>query len=193
MIMSALALNLNPLGPLTHEAFYQLCEANPDIKFERTAEGELIIMSPTGGETGERNSEINYQLRRWTKQNKQGKCFDSSTCFQLPNGAERSGDSSWVQLERWESLSVEERQTFPPLAPDFVVELRSPSDRLKKLQDKMQEYINNGVRLGWLIDPQNKRVEIYRPGQAVKVLDFPQSLSGEDVLPGFVLDLSEIF
>ena len=191
--MSALALNLNPLGPLTHEAFYQLCEANPDIKFERTAEGELIIMSPTGGETGERNSEINYQLRRWTKQNKQGKCFDSSTCFQLPNGAERSGDSSWVQLERWESLSVEERQTFPPLAPDFVVELRSPSDRLKKLQDKMQEYINNGVRLGWLIDPQNKRVEIYRPGQAVKVLDFPQSLSGEDVLPGFVLDLSEIF
>ncbi len=191
--MSALALNLNPLGPLTHEAFYQLCEANPDIKFERTAEGELIIMSPTGGETGERNSEINYQLRRWTKQNKQGKCFDSSTCFQLPNGAERSPDSSWVRLERWESLSVEERQTFPPLAPDFVVELRSPSDRMKKLQDKMQEYINNGVRLGWLIDPQNKRVEIYRPGQAVKVLDFPQSLSGEDVLPGFVLDLSEIF
>lgn len=149
-------------------------------------------MPPTGGETGDINSEINYQLRRWTKQNKLGKCFDSSTCFRLPNGAECSPDASWVKLEPWEALSVAERQSFPLLVPDFVVELRSPSDRLNTVREKMQEYINNGVGLGWLINPQNQQVEIYRPGQSPQVLEFPKEIFGEDVLPGFVLDSSEI-
>jgi Uma2 family endonuclease len=191
--MTAITLNLEPAIHLTDEQFYQLCQANRDVRFERTAEGELIVMPPTGGETGNRNSEMNFQLRAWNKQSRLGKVFDSSTGFKLPNGADRSPDAAWVRLERWEALTPEQRQKFPPLAPDFVIELRSATDELKPLQAKMQEYRDRGVRLGWLLDPQRRIVEIYRIGTDVEVIQSPTTLSGEDVLPGFVMDLSEIF
>ncbi|KYC35680.1 hypothetical protein WA1_07685 [Scytonema hofmannii PCC 7110] len=187
---------------LTDEQFFQLCQNNRDLRFERTAKGELIIMSPTGGETSVRpwrkpypayrNADLTYQLRGWNRQSDLGKSFDSSGGFKLPNGADRSPDASWIKIERWEALTPEEREKFLPLCPDFVVELRSPSDSLEKLQAKMQEYIDNGARLGWLIDPKRKVVEIYRPNQTVEVVQSPTTLSGEDVLPGFVLDLSPI-
>ncbi|URD48371.1 Uma2 family endonuclease [Chroococcidiopsis sp. CCNUC1] len=191
--MTAITLNLEPAIHLTDEQFYQLCQANRDVRFERTAEGELIVMPPTGGETGDRNSEMNFQLRAWNKQTRLGKVFDSSTGFKLPNGADRSPDAAWVRLEQWEALTPEQRQKFPPLAPDFVIELRSATDDLKPLQAKMQEYLDNGVLLGWLLDPQRQIVEIYRIGIDVEVIQSPTTLSGEDVLPGFVMDLSEIF
>lgn len=190
--MSAITLNLEPAIHLTDEQFYLLCQANRDVRFERTAKGELIVMPPTGGETGDRNSEMNFQLRAWNKQTRLGKVFDSSTGFKLPNGADRSPDAAWVRLERWEALTPEQRQKFPPLAPDFVIELRSATDDLKPLQAKMQQYCDHGVRLGWLLDPQRRIVEIYRIGYDVEVITSPTSLSGEDVLPGFVMDLSEI-
>ncbi|NWF58131.1 MAG: Uma2 family endonuclease [Fischerella sp.] len=177
---------------LTDEQFWQLCQNNRDLRFERTASGELIIMSPTGGETGNRNIELAYQLQAWSRQNKLGKAFDSSTGFKLPNGADRSPDASWIAIERWESLSREQRRKFLPLCPDFVVELCSPTDSLNKTREKMQEYIENGARLGWLIDAEARRVEIYRPGTDVEILENPSTLSGEDVLPGFVLDLTTI-
>lgn len=191
--MTAITLNLEPAIHLTDEQFYQLCQANRDVRFERTAEGELIVMPPTGGETGDRNSEMNFQLRAWNKQTRLGKVFDSSTGFKLPNGADRSPDAAWVRLERWEALTPEQRQKFPPLAPDFAIKLRSATDELKLLQTKMQEYRDHGVRLGWLLDPQRRIVEIYRLGTDVEELRSPTTLSGEDVLPGFVMDLSEIF
>ncbi len=191
--MTAITLDLYSVVDLTDEQFSKLCQANPDIKLERTAKGELIVMPLTGGETGDRNSEINFQLRAWNKQNLLGKVFDSSTGFKLPNGANRSPDASWVKLERWQALTPAQRQKFPPLAPDFVVELRSTTDEIKPLQNKMQEYRDNGVRLGWLLDPQNQSVEIYRQGQDVEVVRMPATLSGEDVLPGFVLNLQDIF
>lgn len=190
--MTAITVTLKSLLDLTDDAFYELCRSNPDVKFERTATGELIVMSPTGGESGYRNANITIDLGVWNRQTQLGLSFDSSTCFKLPNGAERSPDASWVSLDRWKSLTPEQRRQFPPLAPDFVVELRSASDDLDRLQTKMQEYISNGVRLGWLINPQSRQVEIYRPGQTVEVLQSPQSLSGESVLPGFILDLSRI-
>jgi Uma2 family endonuclease len=190
--MSAVTVTLKSLLDLTDDAFYELCRSNPDVKFERTATGELIVMSPTGGETGDRNRRLTQRLGNWTDADNSGLSFDSSTGFKLPNGAERSPDASWVRLDRWEALPPEQRRKFPPLAPDFVVELRSASDDLDVLQAKMQEYISNGVRLGWLINPQDRQVEIYRPDQPVELLQSPQSLSGESVLPGFVLDLSRI-
>jgi Uma2 family endonuclease len=192
VFMTAVVVNLKPLLELTDDAFYQLCRANPEVKFERTAKGELVIMPPTGGETGDRNRRITQRLGNWTDEDNTGLAFDSSTCFKLPNGADRSPDASWIRLERWEALTLEQRRKFPPLAPDFAVELRSASDDLGTLQAKMLEYIENGVRLGWLINPQDRQVEIYPLGQPVEVLQEPQSLSGEDVLPGFVLDLNRI-
>ena len=177
---------------LSDEQFWQLCQNNRDWKFERTASGELIIMAPTGGETGNRNIELAYQIQAWSRQNQLGKAFDSSTGFKLPNGANRSPDASWITIERWESLTKEQRRKFLPLCPDFVVELCSPSDSLGKTQEKMREYIANGTRLGWLIHPETKRVEIYRPSRDVEILDNPPTLSGEDVLPGFLLDLTTI-
>ena len=191
--MTAITLNLDAIIHLTDEQFYQICQTNRNVKFERTAAGELIVMPPTGGETGDRNAEITFQLRAWNKRTELGKTFDSSTGFKLPNGADRSPDAAWIRLERWEGLTPEQRRKFPPLAPDFVVELRSATDDLKPLQDKMQEYRDNGVLLGFLIDPQNQRVEIYRLGRDVEVLESPTSLSGENLLPGFVLDLSQIW
>ncbi|AFY35109.1 Uma2 family endonuclease [Calothrix sp. PCC 7507] len=189
--MTALILNLYPTIELTDEQFFQLCQNNRDLRLERTQEGELIIMPPTGWESGNRNSRLTQRLGNWTDADGTGLAFDSSTGFKLPNGANRSPDACWVKRERIVALSPDPSR-FLPLAPDFVAELRSANDSLKTLQQKMQEYIDNGVRLGWLIDPQNQSVEIYRPGREVEVLQSPASLSGEDVLPGFVLDLAQI-
>ncbi|MBW4564821.1 MAG: Uma2 family endonuclease [Mojavia pulchra JT2-VF2] len=177
---------------LTDEQFFHLCQKNRDYRFERTASGELLIMPPTGSDTGRRNVKITTQLDIWNSKSNLGEVFDSSTGFTLPNGAERSPDASWVRIEQWNALSSEQQEKFAPICPDFVVELRSASDSLKDLQEKMQEYIENGAQLGWLIDRKNKRVEIYRPGKDVEILDNPVSLSGENVLPGFVLHLQQI-
>ena len=178
---------------LTQEQFWQLCQENDDLRFERTARGELIIMPPTGANTADRNSDLNFQLRAWNRKNKLGKVFDSNGGFTLPNGAERSPDASWVKLERWDSLTLEEQDKFAPLCPDFVVELMSPSDTLPKTREKMLEYIANGALLGWLINRKKRKVEIYRPQQEVEILVNPETVSGENILPGFVLDLETIW
>ena len=188
--MTAITLDLHPIVDLTSEQFYQLCQANPDIKFERTAKGELIVMPPTGWGTGKRNTKLTQRLANWTDADGTGIAFDSSTGFKLPNGADRSPDAAWVRQDRLDLNPDPDK--FLPLAPDFVVELMSANDSIEKTQAKMQEYRDNGVRLGWLIDPKNQRVEIYRQRQDVQVLQSPTTLSGEDVLPGFVLDLSGI-
>ncbi|MFN6570524.1 Uma2 family endonuclease [Dendronalium sp. ChiSLP03b] len=190
--MTALTLNLNSVIQLTREQFYRLCEENPDLKLERNAQGELILMPPTGGETGKSNSTINAQIWFWNDQNQLGEVFDSSTGFTLPNGADRSPDVSWVEKSRWDALTKEQKEKFIPLCPDFVIEILSPNDSLKKTQNKMQEYIENGCRLGWLINRKKQEVEIYRPGQNTEVLKLPQTLSGESVLPGFVLNMQRI-
>jgi Uma2 family endonuclease len=191
--MNTHTLNLESVIELSDEQFYQLCRRNPDLRFERSATGELIIMSPTGGETGNRNSEMNADLVIWNRRTRSGYVFDSSTAFTLPNSAIRAPDLSWVKKERWESLPLVRREKFAPICPDFVMELKSKSDRLSVLQAKMVEYIANGAQLGWLINPDAKQVEIYRPnqtsGQEMELLEMPQTLSGEDVLPGFELDL----
>lgn len=191
--MNTITLNLRPVIELTDEQFYLLCRKNPDVKFERNAKGELIIMSPTGGETGNHNSEINADFVIWNRQTKLGKVFDSSTCFKLPNDANRSPDVAWIKQERWDALTPEQKEKFTPIAPDFVLKLMSPSDDLKKVQEKMQEYMENQIKLAWLIDRKNRRVEIYRLGREVEVLQSPKELSGEDVLPGFVLNLESVF
>ncbi|MEH2014505.1 Uma2 family endonuclease [Nostoc sp.] len=177
---------------LTDDQFFQMCQQNRDYRFERTASGELLIMPPTGSDTGRRNVKITTQLDIWNSESNLGEVFDSSTGFTLANGAERSPDASWVKIERWNALTSEQQEKFAPICPDFVVELRSRTDSLKELQEKMQEYIENGAQLGWLIDRKNKRVEIYRPGKDVEILDNPASLSEENILPGFVLHLQEI-
>jgi len=191
--MTAITLNLNSIIKLTSEQFYQLCEENPDLKLERNAHGELIVMPPTGGETGKSNSTANAQIWTWNDRTELGEVFDSSTGFTLPNKADRSPDASWVEKSRWSALTPEQREKFIPLCPDFVLELVSPSDSLKKTQEKMQEYMENGCRLGWLINRKKREVEIYRPGQDVEVLQCPLTLSGENVLPGFVLNLQKIW
>ncbi|MFQ4144694.1 Uma2 family endonuclease [Chlorogloeopsis sp. ULAP02] len=178
---------------VTHEQFKELAAANRDLRLERTATGELIIMPPTGSETGNRNLDIEGQLWLWNRQTKLGKAFNSSTGFHLPNGADRSPDASWIKLERWEALTQEEREGFAPICPDFVVELRSASDSMETLWSKMREYITNGASLGWLIDRKNRKVEIYRQGRNVEILENPTTLSGEDILPGFNLDLKEVW
>ena len=189
---SILELDIGNIN-LTDEQFFQLCQNNPDLRFERTASGELIIMPPTGSITSDRNSDLNYQLRGWNRQYKLGKTFDSSGGFILPNGANRSPDASWVKMERWDALNEKEKEKFAPLCPDFVVELMSPSDTIENTRAKMKEYMENGASLGWLINRKLLQIEIYRPNQEVEILQSPQTLSGEDVLPGFVLDLSEIW
>jgi Uma2 family endonuclease len=179
---------------VTQEQFDLLAAANRDLRLERTAAGELIVNPPTGGESGQRNFGITGQLARWQEEHEDlGEGFDSSTGFRLPNGADRSPDASWVSRERWEALTPQQRKGFVPLCPDFVIELRSESDSLPKLQAKMGEYINNGARLGWLIDPQNRRVEIYRAQGEVELLENPTELSAEEVLPGFVLNLKRVW
>jgi Uma2 family endonuclease len=193
----AITLDLSPLLPdnsatssiLTSEQFDQICAANPDLKFERTPRGELVIMSPTGGETGKTNVEISADFVIWNRSTQLGIVFDSSTCFRIPGGGDRSPDVAWVEQSRWDSLTPEQKRRFPPLCPDFVLELRSPSDNLKVIQTKMQEYLQSGARLGWLINPEDQQVEIYRPGRSVEVLTSPKEISGESVLPGFTLRL----
>lgn len=178
---------------ISHEQFVDLALANRDLQLERTATGELIILPPTGSYTGKRNFDIAGQLWLWNRQTKLGEAFDSSTGFHLPNGADRSPDAAWIRQERWDALSLEQQETFAPICPDFVLELRSKTHSLEKLQAKMREYIENGASLGWLIDRKNQRVEIYRTGKDVEILEHTVSLSGEDVLPGFVLDLTEVW
>jgi Uma2 family endonuclease len=179
---------------VTREQFEVLAIRNRDLRLERTAIGELIVNPPTGWETGNRNFSLTTQLGSWCDRHEDlGIGFDSSTGFILPNGATRSPDASWVSRSRWQALSDEQKGTFPQICPDLVVELRSSSDTLSDLQNKMQEYTDNGARLGWLLDPKHKRVEIYRPDRPVEVLDNPTQLSGENVLPGFVLSLSKLW
>ena len=178
---------------VTHEQFQQIAAVNRDLRLERSATGELIVMPPTGSDTGKRNLDIEGQVWLWNRQTKLGVAFNSSTGFQLPNGADRSPDASWVKLERWQTLTAKEQEGFAPICPDFVVELRSKSDNMEPLREKMREYIANGARLGWLIDRKNKKVEIYRPDRDVEILDNPSTLSGEDVLPGFILDLTDVW
>lgn len=191
--MNALTVNFNSIIKLTDEQFFQLCQDNRDLRFERNANGELIIMPPTGGETGNRNAGLTAQVWIWNDQSKLGIIFDSSTGFKLPNGADRSPDVAWIPLERWNALTAEQKRRFLPLCPDFVVELLSPSDSLAATSEKMREYLANGSRLGWLIVRASRRVEIYRQGREVEVLESPVSLSGEDVLPGFMLNLEPIW
>ncbi|MBC6419321.1 MAG: Uma2 family endonuclease [Prochloron sp. SP5CPC1] len=186
---TTLELELN----VTDEQFWTLCHKHTDLRFERSAKGDLIIMPPTGGLTSHRNSDITFQLELWSRKTKLGKVFDSSGGFKLPNGANRFPDAAWIKIERWNNLTPEEKEKFLPLCPDFVVELRSPNDSLQQIQMKMAEYRANGARLGWLIDPKRKVVEVYRPGIDVEVLQNPTTVSGEDVLPGFQLDLTEIW
>ena len=191
--MIAATINFNAIAQITDDQFYQLCRENPDVKFERNAQGEIIVISPTGGETGNSNAEINADFGIWNRCTKLGVCFDSSTCFKLPNGANRSPDVSWIKLDRWDALTPEQKQKFPPIAPDFVLELMSPTDSLKDTQDKMQEYMDNQVKLGWLINRKMRRVEIYRQGQEKEILECPAELSGENILPGFVLNLQTLW
>ena len=175
-------------------ALEQLCQKNPEVRFETTKEGKLIVMSPTGSESGKINMSLAFQIELWNRQaGKPGVVFDSSTGFKLSNGATRSPDVSWIELSRWNSLSPKQKRGFAPIEPDFVIELMSPTDDLSELQQKMIEYLDCGVRLGWLINPDEKQVEIYRPGQAREVLDNPNNLKGEGLMATLVVDLSDIF
>jgi Uma2 family endonuclease len=183
-------LNLEPITKLTPAQFYQLCLANPDVPMERSPDGDLIIMTPIGGEGGSQEANLIIKVGIWNEQTNLGVVFSSQTVFNLPGGGDRAPDVAWVQLARWQALSQTEREGFPPICPDFVIELRSRSDRLKPLQEKMQEYLNCGLRLGWLINRQDGQVEIYRAGQAVEVVEMPIALSGEAVLSGFTLEVS---
>ncbi|MEB3311838.1 MAG: Uma2 family endonuclease [Snowella sp.] len=187
--MTALTLTLEPIFTLNNEQFQQLCLANPDLKLERTATGELVIMPPTGGETGRQNSQLNFQIQLWNQQYQFGEVFDSSTGFILPNGATRSPDVAWIEKSRWQALTPEQREKFLPLCPDFVIELVSPSDSVQKARQKMEEYRANACRLGWLINRQDKQVEIYRLNREVESLSLPVMLKGEDVLINFEIQL----
>jgi len=189
-----LTVNFGPLMPkFSDEEYAEFCRQNPDLRIERTSEGDLIIMPPTGGKSGTQNFHLTAQFGVWVLKDGTGKGFDSSTEFSLPNGAKRMPDMSWVGNERWNALSDKQRKQFPPLCPDFVVELRSPSDRLKDLQQKMEEYIANGAQLGWLIDPFDKRIYVYRPGRDIEILEDPKEVSGEPLLKGFTLDVQALW
>jgi len=177
----------------SRDEFFAFCQANGEYRFERTSQGDLVIMTPTGGDTGRRNFRLYVPFGIWCDQDGTGIAFDSSTGFWLRNGALRSPDLSWVRRERYEALTSDEQKKYPPIAPDFIAELRSESDRISHLHDKMQEWADNGVRLGWLIDPVEKRVEIYRPGNAPEILEAPAHVSGDPELPGFVLDMAKIW
>ncbi len=185
------------LGPvwqkMSDHEFFEFCQLNRDLRIERTSEGELVIMPPTGGTTGRINHSLAMLFGVWAEADGSGVGFDSSTEFTLPNSAKRSPDLAWVRRERWDALTPQEQDEFPPLCPDFVVELRSPTDRIRVLQAKMEEYIANGATLGWLIDPVEKKVYIYRPSAEVSCLENPATVSGEPLLPGFVLDLNRLW
>ncbi|MCX5961975.1 MAG: Uma2 family endonuclease [Cyanobacteria bacterium] len=177
---------------ITDEEFEKICRENRDRKFERTAQGELVIMSLTGGSTGERNAELNGQLWLWNRQAKLGHIYDSSTGFRLPNGAIQSPDAAWVSQSRWDALTPEQRKKWVPLCPDFVVELKSPSDDIADLQTKMLEYQENGLKLGWLIDPDRQLVEVYQADRSMELLSNPEEISADEIMAGFVLKLAGI-
>lgn len=189
---SSLTIDARSLD-LTDERFLKLCQDNRDLRLEMTATGELIVMEPATSETGRRNAGLTFRLCQWAEGDGTGVCFDSSAGFTLPNGAKVSPDASWIVKERYEALTEEEREQFAPLCPDFVIELRSKTDRLARLQAKMIEYMANGARLGWLLDPAARRVYIYRPGREAETLENPEAVEGDPVLPGFRLQLNEIW
>jgi Uma2 family endonuclease len=186
-------VQLRPVFDLTDEQFFEFCQINGDLRIERNAQGELIIMPPTGGDAGRQNAELTVQLGLWAKRDGTGSTFDSSTGFRLPNGAVRSPDASWIRHSRLDTLAREVTRRFLPLCPDFVVELCSATDSLRVVREKMQEYIENGAQLGWLIDPDQRRVYVYRPDLPVEEIHEPSGLKGDPLLPGFVLDLTEIW
>jgi Uma2 family endonuclease len=189
-----LAINIDALlKDFTEEDFFEMCRQNPDLRVEMSKEGDIIIMPPTGGETSGQNFSLIVRLGVWAEKDGTGKGFESNALFVLPNGAKRSPDMSWVKFERWNKPPKEDRKSFPHICPDFVVELRSPSDAIKELKEKMEEYIENGAQLGWLIDPIQKKVYTYRPNAEVEELDNPASISGDPLLKGFVLDLKNYF
>ncbi|MBW4691096.1 MAG: Uma2 family endonuclease [Lyngbya sp. HA4199-MV5] len=190
---SPLTVNLPAIAPMTPTQFYEFCLANRDLRIERTASGEVIIMPPAFADTGNRNFNIAAQLWNWTEQDGTGIGFDSSAGFTLPNGATRSPDASWIRLERWQALTGEQKASFAPICPDFVIELRSSSDKLTSLQNKLEEYIANGSVLGFLIDRKNRTVHLYRPNQEPVILDNPETVSGDPELPGFVLQMAKIW
>jgi Uma2 family endonuclease len=191
---NGLVVDFTPLATkVSDEEFADLCRLNPELQFERTSEGELVIMSPTGGRTGARNFKLISQLGVWTAKDLSGIAFDSSTVFTLPNTAKRSPDVAWVRNDRWNALSTQEQEQFPPLCPDFVVELGSRTDSLRALKEKMEEYISNGAVLGWLIDPLERRIHVYRADGTPQVLEDPKELSGEPLLRGFVLDVQVLW
>jgi Uma2 family endonuclease len=186
-------LKLKPAINLTDDQLFELCQLNRDWRIEYTAQGELIVMPPTGGEASNRNAELTYQVQAWTRRDQAGVAFDSSGGFKLPNGATRSPDAAWVRRSRLAGLTREQKQKFLPLCPDFVIELRSPTDNLQAVLDKMQEYLDNGAQLGWLLDPVTRRVHVYVPQRPPEILDAPNTLSPDPLLPGFVLDLRKIW
>jgi Uma2 family endonuclease len=192
-----LTVNLPAIAPMTHQQFYEFCLANRDLRIERTARGDVVIMPPAFSDTGNRNSKISQQLANWADQDRTGESFDSSAGFTLPNGATRSPDASWMKLERWNALTEEQKASFAPICPDFVIELRSSSDTLTslqdKMQDKMQEYMANGALLGWLIDRKNRTIYVYRPNREPEILDNPETVSGDPELPEFVLRMTKIW
>lgn len=188
-----IVLHTNPVLEMDEDQFFELCQLNRDLRIERTAKGDLEVMPPTGGETGSRNAMLIHLLTTWALQNGTGVAFDSSTGFELPNGATRSPDAAWVRRERLVNLTAEQKQKFLPLCPDFTIELRSPTDSLPILQAKMQEYVENGARLGWLLDPEERKVHVYQPDETVQVLEDSSKISGDPILPGFTLDLRRVW
>jgi Uma2 family endonuclease len=194
MFSSPIVLRIPPSMDMTDEQFFEFCQVNRDLRIEKNRFGEISIMPPTGSETGNRNFNVAVQVGVWAEKDRTGICFDSSTGFKLSTGADRSPDVSWMTLERWNGLSLEQQQKFAPICPDFVIELRSPSDNLKTLQEKMAEYMREpGIQLGWLIDRKERKVYIYRPGVPEECLENPATISDELVLPGFVLDMTKVW
>jgi Uma2 family endonuclease len=189
----ALPIDLSSMEKMSDRQFYEFCRTNPDLRIERNATGEIIVMPPAFADTGNRNGRVFGQLFVWAEANATGEAFDSSSGFTLPNGATRSPDASWILSTRWNALSAEQQASFAAIAPDFVVELRSSSDTLVSLKEKLEEYIANGVRLGLLIDRKNRQVSIYRPERAPEVLDNPESVSCEPEMPGFALKMAKIW
>lgn len=190
---SGVRLQLLPAVPMSQDQFFDLCQQNPEMRFERTAQGELIVMPPAGGESSAQNLSLSGQLYAWYRRVGKGKAFDSSGGFVLPNGATKNPDAAWVSDERLATVTPEQMKKFPPVCPDFLAELMSPSDSLPRMQEKMEEYVANGTKLGWLIDPNKKQVHVYSAGQAVQILDNPATVSADPELPGFVLDLAPVW
>jgi Uma2 family endonuclease len=188
-----LPLRIRPAAPVSDEALWELARANRDLRIERTAEGDIVVMPPTGGKTGRRNAALLVAVGAWAAQDGRGIVFDSSTGFRLPNGAERSPDVAWIRKERWDSLTDAQQERFPPLCPDFVVELVSPSDDMGELHGKMREYVQNGAELGWLLDPASRTVWVYEPDRAPRRLEQPATLCGDPLLRGLVIDLAAVW